>query len=78
LRFKKTNSNNKNGRKFKNTIFTFINPLYQIEEGAEVDGHAEDEVEHPVAAEKEDPEDFGDDAERERRVARQQNPTLRF
>ena len=57
----------------------FIECIFnQIEEGAEVDCHPEDEVDHAVAAEEEDPDDLGRDAERERRVAHHQNPTLKI
>lgn len=52
--------------------------IYQIEEGAEVDGHPKDKVDHSVAAEEEDPDNFGGDAERERSVAHHQNPTLKI
>jgi hypothetical protein len=52
--------------------------IYQIEEGAEVNGHPKDKVDHSVAAEEEDPDNFGGDAERERSVAHHQNPTLKI
>ena len=47
-----------------NTKLSDLDPD-QVKEGAEVDGHAEDKVDHAIAAQKKDPENFRYDAEGE-------------
>ena len=45
-----------------NTKLSDLDPD-QVKEGAEVDGHAEDKVDHAISAQKKDPENFLYDAE---------------